>query len=117
MKGSNVVVPVVVWIVLLAAFVPHQLLVAVVALPRFSRLLPEFVAVLPAKRLNWMVTGPAPMAPVATPPPVPVDVLPVMVTFDSVAERAGTAGLTKSPPPLAAPAPFWPFWFPLIMVP
>src|SRR5258708_17235718 len=95
--------------VLLAAFVPHQLFVAVVALPRFSRLLPVPTAVFPAKRLNWMVTGPAPMAPVAIPPPVPVDVLPVMVTFDSVAERAGTAGLAKRPAPCATPAPFWPF--------
>src|SRR5258708_8720915 len=95
--------------VLLAAFVPHQLFVAVVALPRFWRLLPV-PAVFPAKRLNWMVTGPAPIAPVAIPPPVPVDVLPVMVTFDSVAERAGTAGMTQSPPPLATPAPLLPLW-------
>src|SRR5258708_3834040 len=104
--------------VLLAAFVPHQLLVAVVVLPRFSRLLPV-PAVFPAKRLNWMVTGPAPIAPVAIPPPVPVDVLPVMVTFDSVAERAGTEGLTKSPPPFATWVPVapWPLWLPLMIVP
>src|SRR6266571_4913510 len=105
--------------VLLAAFVPHQLLVAVNALPRFSRLLPVPVAVFPARRLNWMVTGPAPMAPVAIPAPVPVDVLPVMVTFDRVAERAGTAGLTRSPPPLATwlPDAPCPFLFPLMTVP
>src|ERR1044071_10410498 len=103
--------------VLLAAFVPHQLFVAVVVLPRFSRLLPDFVAVFPANRLKLIVTAPAPIAPVATPPPVPVDELPVIVTLESVCVREGIAGFRNNPPPFVAPAPFWPFWFPLITVP
>src|SRR5215470_7985714 len=97
--------------VLLALSVPHQLSVTVSVLPRFSRLLPVVPAVFPARRLKLMVTGPAPTAPVAIPPPVPVDVLPVIVTLVSVAERDADVGFTKIPPPcttwvLLAPCPF-----------
>src|SRR5215469_16453076 len=101
----------------LALLVPHQLLVAVSVLPRFSRLLPVVAAVFPVSRLKLMVTGPAPIAPVAIPPPAPVDVLPVMVTFDRLAESAGTAGLMNNPAPFCAPAPFCPFRLPLMIVP
>src|SRR5579859_2951559 len=112
--------------VLLAAFVPHQFgplpamppfVLAFTVAPRFSRLLPLLVAVFPASRLKKMFTVPAPIAPAATPPPVPVDELPVIVTFESVCVREGIAGFRNNPPPFVAPAPFWPFWFPLITVP
>src|SRR2546423_5728813 len=102
--------------VVLGASVPHQLLVAVTALPRFSRLLPVEAAVFPARRLKLMVTAPAPIAPVAIPPPLPVDVLPVMVSLESVAERT-LAGLINNPAPFCAPAPFCPFWLLVMIVP
>src|ERR1700756_2911510 len=97
--------------VLLAAFVPHQFgplpvmapfVVAFTVAPRFSRLLPLLVAVFPASLLKKTFTVPAPIAPAAIPPPVPVDELPVIVTFESVCVRAGTAGFRNNPPPLAA---------------
>src|SRR5262250_1159753 len=103
----------------LGEFVPHQLLVAVTALPRFSRLLPVPLAVFPDKRQRLRVTGPAPIAPVAMPPPVPVDWLLVMVTLLSVTELPLLGGFIKSPPPLTVCVPLapWPFMLPVIIVP
>src|SRR6266852_5957 len=90
--------------VLDAALVPHQLLVAVTAPPGFVvwRLLPPKVAVLPASRLK-LITKELPLALLSTlmpppppglRPPVPVALFPVMVTLESVVvspEGNGTA--------------------------
>src|SRR2546427_12751314 len=75
-------------IVLDAAFVPHQLFVAVTAPPGFvvNRLLPARAgAVLPAIRLK-LITKKLPLALLSTitPPPWPAAVFPVMVTLESV---------------------------------
>src|ERR1700746_3902672 len=88
MKGSKVSVPVPVLVIVLpAAFVPHQLLVAVTVAPAAdcqSRLLPV-CAVLPAKRLKLMVRlSPVPVE-TSMPPPNPVLALaafPVIATLE-----------------------------------
>src|SRR5215472_11245260 len=91
MKGSKVVVApaVMVLIVLEALLVPHQLFVAVTVVPWLLRLLPLPLVVFPARRLKLMVSGPsagnAPLAPVEMPPPLPLALLPVIVTLVSVA--------------------------------
>src|SRR5713101_6102079 len=91
----------------LAAFVPHQLLVAVIVLSTFSRLLPEVPAVFPASRLKLMVKFP-PGVPVPEdmPPPRPfAALLPEMVTLVSVTESVHAPGqpladgFMKIPPP------------------
>jgi len=80
--------------------VPHQLFVAVIVLLIFSRLLPVPPAVFPTNRLKLIVSGPPPLPlPDAIPPPLPVAVFPVMVTFVSVTV-SGEAGFIKMPPPL-----------------
>src|SRR5258708_21755346 len=107
MKGSKVVLPAAVLIVVLAAFVPHQLLVAAMVLLMFSRLLPETPAVLPASRLKLMVKFPPPdTVPEEMPPPRPFEaLLPVMVTLVSVTESVHAPGqplaegFMKIPPP------------------
>src|SRR5258707_14904348 len=93
MKGEKVVLPPpVVLIVVAAALVPHQSSVALMVVPPFLRLLPTPVAELPARRLKVMVSGPAalgkvPALPLEIPPPLPVAVLPVMVTWVRVASQ------------------------------
>ena len=84
MKGEKVVVPPpLVFIVVAAALVPHQSSVALMVVPPFLRLLPTPVAELPAQRLKVMVSGPnweSPRIAVRN-QPLPVAVLPVMVTW------------------------------------
>src|SRR5215469_8925204 len=86
MKGSKVVVAPVTLVVIVdaAAFVPHQLLVAVTVVPSLAKLLPA-AAVLPASRLKLMLMGPAvgnvPADPVKIPPPFPAAVLLIIVTL------------------------------------
>src|SRR5215469_8468952 len=97
MKGSNVVAPLlIVLIVLEAELVPHQLLVTVAAVPLLLRLALVPVAVFPAKRLKLIVRGPAegagPLFPVEIPPPLALAVLPVTVTLVKVAESVHVAG-------------------------
>src|SRR6478609_1715714 len=96
MKGSEVVVPTVVLIVVAAAFVPHQSSVALTVVPPFLRLLPTPVAEFPARRLKVRVSGPAagktPALPVEIAPPLPVAVFPVMVTWVSVVWKVQAAG-------------------------
>src|SRR5882672_567130 len=117
MNGSNEVVPPLALLMVLAGvFVPHQLFVAVIAVLTFSRLFPVPVAVLPARRLKLMVEGPPPVRlPVKIPPPLPVAVLPVMVTFDSDIE-SGLIELKKIPPPFWIPPPLAPAALPLMTV-
>src|SRR5258708_37698386 len=82
-NGSKVVVPADVLMVLAAALVPHQLSVAVTGLPRLFRFFPVG-AVLFASRLNCTESGPLMLRfPDAMPPPVPVAVVPVIVTLAS----------------------------------
>src|SRR5262245_45622643 len=114
MKGSKVVVPpLMVWIVLAAASVPHQLLVAVTTVPLLLRLLPDPEVVLPARRLKLMVRGPAagaaPLLPVEMPPPLPVALLPVIATLVKVAEQVSVAGqLAGAKVLIYSPPPSWP---------
>ena len=98
-KGSKVVVGAgpgalcTLEMVLLAAFVPHQLFVTVALLSMLERLLPLPLVVLPASRLKLMVNGPAPLLlPRKIPPPFPVAVLPVMVTLLKLVRKAQVAG-------------------------
>src|SRR5215470_12363779 len=99
MKGSNVVVPLlIVLIVLEAAFVPHQSFVAVIDVPLLRMFAPLPVAVLPASRLKLMVSGPAVGAvppltsPLEMPPPLPVALFPVIVTLVNVTESVHAPG-------------------------
>src|SRR6266567_2531086 len=96
--------------VVLAALVPHQLLVAVTAEPGtaawLTRLAPATWDTLPAKRLKLMVAG-LPAAPIKMPPPV----FPVIATLVSVALSPALPLLTQIPPPDA------PAVLPLITVP
>src|SRR5579859_1021434 len=92
MKGSKVVVGTdppslcTVAIVLDGLLVPHQLFVAVTGLSSFQRFEPRRLELLPASRLKLIVSEPDPglSLPIAIPPPFPVELLPVMVTLDSV---------------------------------
>src|SRR5712691_1405104 len=93
--------------VLLALFVPHQLLVPAIVLLTFSRLLPVVPAVFPANRLKLMVSGPPPVAvPDMMPPPRPFGaLLPLIVTLVRVTESVHAPGqplaetFMKIPPP------------------
>src|SRR5262245_33079878 len=86
MKGSKVVTALVMVVLIVdpAAFVPHQLFMAVTVVPWLARLLP-LAAVLPASRLRVMLMGPdvgnVPIAPVKIPPPVPVALLLIIATL------------------------------------
>src|SRR5215468_777497 len=104
-NGVEVVVTPVSTMVLVGVLVPHQSLVAVTAVWSLVRLVPVG-AVFPAIRLKLMVTFPAPLAlPIARPPPLPVVVLPVMVTLVSETGSVQAPGqplwlvLIQSPPP------------------
>src|SRR5262249_50308626 len=114
MKGSKVVVPpLIVLMVLAAASVPHQLFVAVTTVPLLLRLLPDAEVVLPARRLKLMVRGPAegaaPAFPVEMPPPLPVALLPVIATLVRVAEQVSAGGqLTGRRVLRYSPPPSWP---------
>src|SRR5262249_14603770 len=114
MKGSKLVVPLLmVLTVLAAASVPHQLFVAVTTVPLLLRLLPDAEVVLPARRLKLMVRGPAEGAarlfPVEMPPPLPVALLPVMATLVKVAEQVCPAGqLAGGKVSIYSPPPSWP---------
>src|SRR6185312_2287756 len=112
MKGSNVVTAAValvtVEMVLEGVFVPHQLSVTFAVEELLLRLLPPG-AVLPAKRLKFMVREPAPvLLPSAMPPPRSVVLLPVMVTFCRLTVSVHAAGqplllvLVQMPPPSCA---------------
>src|SRR5713226_9591981 len=95
----------------LAAFVPHQLFVAVTAEPGAAAWLTRLLAPatwdrLPAKRLKLMVAG-LPAAPIKMPPPL----FPVIATLVSVALSPALPLLTQIPPPDA------PAVLPLITVP
>src|SRR5438270_11804480 len=97
MNGSKVVPPPpLVLIVVATALVPHQSSVALTVVPPFLRLLPTPVAEFPARRLNVIVRGPAagkaPALPLEIPPPLPVAVLPVMVTWVRVASQVNPTG-------------------------
>src|SRR5437763_8664262 len=109
MKGSNVAVVVVLLMVLATALVPHQLFVAVTVPSMLLRLLPK-AAVLPARRLNVMFNVPNPplRLPTEIAPPLPVVVLPVIVTLESVTE-SGFFVFIKNPPPS--------FWFAMLPMP
>src|SRR5258708_5444360 len=86
-QGVKLAEPPLLVMVVLGVFVPHQLSVTVIVPCRLKRLPPPGVRVevLPASRLKLMVIGtPAPVSPVKMPPPLPVVLLPVMVTLLSV---------------------------------
>src|SRR5690349_19414038 len=97
-------------IVVLAALVPHQLFVAVTAVPPepfwLKRLLaPATWEILLAKRLKLMVAG-IPAVPTYMPPPTPVPVpavpdalFPVIVTFVREALVPAFPLLYQTPPP------------------
>src|SRR6185437_10423063 len=94
--------------VLEGVFVPHQLSVTFAVEELLLRLLPPG-AVLPAKRLKFMVREPAPvLLPSAMPPPRSVVLLPVMVTFCRLTVSVHAAGqplllvLVQMPPPSCA---------------
>src|SRR5260370_7200401 len=99
-RGSIVAVVVVLFPVLAAALVPHQLLVAVTVPLMLLRLLPKS-AVLPARRLKLMLRVPKPALrfPTEIPPPLPFGAwLVVIVILLSVTE-SGFLVFRKSPPP------------------
>src|SRR5258708_6626190 len=101
-------------IVVLAAFVPHQLFVAVTAEPGAAAWLTRLLAPaiwdrLPAKRLKLMVAG-RPAAPIKM-PAAPEALFPVIATLVSVALSPALPLLTQTPPPDA------PAVLPLITVP
>jgi len=113
MNGSKVVTPVsTVEIVFAGVLVPHQLSVTEMLALLLLKFFPTG-AVFAARRLNVIVTLPAPVAlPMAIPPPFPVVVFPVMVTLFSVVTSVQAPGqpldavLVQSPPPSFALARF-----------
>src|SRR5215472_10441564 len=123
MKGSNVAAPL---IVVAAALVPHQLLVAVTVegdpATGKSRLLP-LGALLPARRLKLMLTTRLVSAPIQSPPPpgfvpLPPGVeFPVIVTFVMFRFSPEASNHTPAPLPPPAPPPPVPAWLLLISAP
>src|ERR1051326_5595755 len=109
-KGSKVVVPLLVLTIVVAGvFTPHQLFVTVAVEWLLFRLL-ALAAVLPARRLKLMEKACARVgSPESMPPPAPVAVFPVMVALEIVI----TSGLTAWQ---WIPPPFPPALLPLITV-
>src|ERR1700746_1097268 len=116
MKGSNVTALGVPWVIVVAAaLLPHQLLVALSVEPPpttgISRFFP-LGALLPAKRLKcmftvcWFAPNHIPPPPGVAPAP-PAAVFPVIVTFDKV-RLSPVCALNHTPPPFppfVAPPP------------